>query len=232
MKYIQFYVHTIIAVSLIAITGCNKPQDLSSRGVKGSITSTIKHKNLDGTPLEMSPINAFSEVVNDGSMKVIVVPDNQFSVGVAASATDEQLVQTTVTNNVLHVSYSNENSVDNENNIIYVHSPAVTDISLAKKGDVEAAGTFTSLSLDVTGKGTATLSGTTGTLAITSSGTGEVDASGMPAINVLVTGKPKGGITVAPTTTLTVDIKGGIVYYSGDPIINATLKDGAQLIRE
>lgn len=225
---------TLAVLLLIALlAGCNKHQDITKPGIKGTVTSSIKHKNLDGTELLMAPVEAFSQVVNDGSMKVVVVPDDIFAIGVAASVADEQLVEATVVNGVLSVSYSDENGVDNENNIVYVHSPIIDKLTMARRGTVESAGFYNRLDLDMRGKGKMILTGGIHTLNILAGGQGEVDAQGMPAIDVIVSGKSNGIVRVAPANSLRVDLNGGIkVYYTGTPTVTQRLRNGAQLIQQ
>ena len=225
---------TLAVLLLIAIlAGCNKHQDLSTPGVKGAVTSSVKHKNLDGSELLMSPIAAFSEVVNDGSMKVVVVPDDVFAIGVAASTTDEQLVDARVVDGVLKVSYTDEAGVDNPDNIIYVHSPIIEKMTMTRKGTVESAGYYNTLDIDMRGKGKMVLTGGIHTLNILAGGSGTVDAQGMPAIDVIVTGKSNGIVKVAPMSTLNVNVRGTTrIYYTGNPAVTSTLSGGAQLIRQ
>lgn len=223
---------TLAVLLLIAIlAGCNKHQDLSTPGVKGSVTSSIKHKNLDGTELELSPITSFDQISNDGSMTVVVVPDNIYAIGVASSTSDEELVEARVVDGVLKVSYTDEAGVDNENNIIYVHSPTIEKLTTTRKGTVETAGYYNRLDVDMQGKGTMILTGGIGTLNILAGGQGTVDAQGMPAIDVIVTGKSNGIIKVAPISTLNVNVRGTAkIYYTGSPAVTSTLSGGARLI--
>lgn len=225
---------TFAVLLLIAmLAGCNKHQDLSTRGEKGSAISSITHKNLDGSLLEMSLIEPFDAVSNDGSMKVVIVPDDIYAVGVASSTSDEQLVETRVVDGVLSVSYTDESSVDNPDNIIYVHSPVIEKVSTTRKGETEAIGYFNTLNVEMTGKGTMMLDGAVHTLNILAGGTGTVDAQGMPAIDVIVTGKSNGLIKVAPVTTLNVNVRGTAkIYYTGSPAVTSTLSGGAQLIHQ
>lgn len=233
----SIHTHTLaVLIALVALfTGCNKQQvqDLSTPGTKGTVTSKYTHKNLDGSTLLMSPIAAFSEVKNDGSMKVVVVPDDIFAIGVAASTTDEQLVNARVVDGILSVSYTDELGVDNPNNIIYVHSPIIDKMTMTRKGTVESAGYYSRLDVNMQGKGKIVLTGGIATLSILAAGQGEVDAQGMPAIDVIVTGKSNGIVRVAPINTLNVNVRGTTkIYYTGSPAVTSTLGGGAQLIHQ
>mgnify|MGYP006156959605 FL=1 len=232
-------IHTLPLAVIIALvvlfTGCNKQvvKDLSTPGEKGTVTSKYAHKNLDGTDLLLAPIAPFSEVKNDGSMKVVVVPDDVFAIGVAASTTDEELVSTRVVDGVLTVSYTDELGVDNPDNIVYVHSPIVDKMTMTRKGTVESAGYYSRLDVNMQGKGKIVLTGGIATLNIAASGQGEVDAHGMPAIDVVVTGKSNGIISVAPINTLNVNVSGSAkIYYTGSPSVTSRLGGGAQLIHQ
>ena len=233
----SIHTHTLaVLIALVALfTGCNKQQvqDLSTPGVKGTVTSKYTHKNLDGTTLLMAPIAEFSEVKNDGSMKVVVVPDDVFAIGVAASTSDEQLVSARVTDGVLTIAYTDELGVDNANNIVYVHSPIVDKMTMTRKGTVESSGYYSRLDVQMDGKGKIVLTGGIANLNILASGQGEVDAQGMPAIDVVVTGKSNGIIRVAPINTLSVTMRGSAkVYYTGSPAVSSSLSGGAQLIHQ
>lgn len=225
---------TLAVLLLIAIlAGCNKHQDLSTPGVKGSVTSSIKHKNLDGTDLLLSPITSFDAISNDGSMTVVVVPDDIYAIGVASSTSDEELVEARVVDGVLKVSYTDEAGVDNPDNIIYVHSPTIEKLTTTRKGTVESTGYYNTLDVDMQGKGTMILTGGIGTLNILAGGSGTVDAQGMPAIDVIVTGKSNGIVKVAPISTLNVNVRGTTrIYYTGNPAVTSTLSGGAQLIHQ
>lgn len=175
------------------------------------------------------PLAGFNDVVNNTNVDVVVVPDADYSMVVEATdvATLAEITPV-VSGGTLTVSAP----AGVTDATVYVHTPVIENVRVNKNGNMRTSGNYSQLNVEVKGNGKSTLTGTTTDLNIMGGGNGNVDALGMPAIDVVVTMKGNSVVRVDAQATLNVDLGGNAkVYYTGNPVITKKLKGNAKLIK-
>ncbi|MCW5906232.1 MAG: DUF2807 domain-containing protein [Chitinophagales bacterium] len=216
-----------VAVAMILVTACNKEKNV----VPGSKNHRMDEPAIDVIVEEME-IGSFSRLTSNTNFDVVIVPDVNYSVVVEVQEIqDIAVIDATVTKGGELTIEAPANLTDA---VVYVHAPviAIEEVKIGKNGDVRIDGNYGILKLDMKGNGDAILNGSANQIQIKGGGNGQVDALGMPAIDVVVNMKGNSNTRVAVQNTLDVDLTGNSkVYYSGNPVITKKLKGNAQLIK-
>lgn len=214
-----------VAVAMILVTACNKEKNV----VPGSKNHRMDEPAIDVIVEEME-VGSFSGVRNNTNFDVIIVPSTEY--GVVVEAQEVSAVETVTA----EVNTSGTLTVTAPANVteatVYVEAPVVETVEIVKNGNIRIEGNYTQLDVKLGGNGKAILVGSANTLRMSGNGNGQVDALGMPAIDVVVNMKGNSNTRVAAQNTLNVDLTGNSkVYYSGNPVITKKLKGNAQLIK-
>lgn len=220
-----FTLITTALLIVVVLNSCNKEN--------APVPGSDSHREVDVPAIDViveeMPLMGFNDVVNNTNVEVVVVPDADYSMVVEANdiGTIAEITPV-VSGGTLTVSAP----AGVTDATVYVHTPVIENVRVNKNGNMRTSGNYSQLNVEVKGNGKSTLTGTTTDLNIMGGGNGNVDALGMPAIDVVVNMKGNSVVRVDAQATLNVDLGGNAkVYYTGNPVITKKLKGNAKLIK-
>jgi len=201
---------SLIAVLGIAcvVTGCDGLG--SGPAVRGSGVLASESRDVSG----------FSQVRVDGSGDVVIDQTGTESVSVEAESNLLPLLETRVSNGVLHVGPKPNVNIHPTKPVRFlVTVKNLTGVGISGSGSVRATAIDTDkLTADISGSGSATLAGRADDVVLRVSGSGSYDASRLQSRNVKVDISGSGDAEVNANNHLDASISGsGSVHYSGRP---------------
>lgn len=220
-----FTLITTASLLVVVLNSCNKEN--------APVPGSDSHREVDVPAIDVIveevPLAGFNDVVNNTNVDVVVVPDADYSMVVEAT---DVATLAEITPIISGGTLTVDAPAAVTDATIYVHTPVIGTVRVNKNGNMRTSGNYSQLNVEVKGNGSSTLTGTTTGLSVMGGGNGNVDALGMPAIDVVVNMKGNSVVRVAAQATLNVDLSGNAkVYYTGNPVIIKKLKGNAKLIK-
>jgi len=202
----QYLAFITIALLAIGTTSCHKKV---LRGEGPTITETRF-------------VGEFSKIEANGSARVVVVEDDDYSVIVTGYGNLIPMYETKVNGDRLVLQYKDRFwNVRNDNITVEVHTPFVDKVSLNGSGNISIGSGFdqTRLMTDINGSGNIYVSGSKyNSVSADINGSGTFDSENSDVNNVYISISGSGDAYVSVNEYLKVNINGsGDVYYRGDP---------------
>jgi hypothetical protein len=196
-----------LAVACV-VTGCEGVG--SGPAVRGSGVVASESRDVSG----------FSQVRVEGSGDVVIDQTGTESVSVEAEDNILPLLETRVSNGVLHLgTKANVNIHPTKPLRFHVTVKNLTGVGISGSGSARASALDTDkLTADISGSGSATLAGRADDVVLRVSGSGSYDASKLQSRNVRVDISGSGDAVVNASDHLDANISGsGSVHYTGKP---------------
>ncbi len=221
------YKYILFALTLLALTGCNRLVGERGNGVRTSKTFTVE---------------PYHEIAVSGAFDVLLTPaDNNYEV---VLETDENLVdfiEIYVENDklIIHTDYR---LLSDQGQLVQVpFPPGITALTSAGASHITSSGTLLAPNLNITlagvsslnlalqadninltmaGTGSAQLRGKASSLQVIMSGAGAIDTQNLPAQKVAIELSGAGKAEVYALDTLQASVSGmGKIIYFGDPVV-------------
>ena len=215
MKKLTF----VLGLCLIAGVACK--HNLHS-GLKGSGNRVVQKREA----------GSFKSISSEGAFNVRVVCQKDLSLEVEGDDNVLALVDTEVSNDVLHLKNTRSYSVS-EPIEIRISVPDLEGLSVSGAGKFDITGLKNEkFEIDSDGAPQISVSGSTNVVDIDSSGAAKIDTHNLRATKGVVDSKGVSSIEVDVRDQLDVTISGpSTVTYQGDPSINKTIHGPGKLER-
>lgn len=231
----------VSAVLMLSLGGCYK-DSFCLRG--------------NGHPeIEVRDLNAFDEVVNNGSFDVTIVPADYYEVEVDAESNLLPYIQTTVAGRKLYIETVGNRCINNTMSMmVTVYTPYVDGVELNGSGTVVADNLYLdalkvqltgsgnmdfgnldvlSLEASISGSGRLGFSGIADESELNISGSGNIEAYSLQQLRCFTTTSGSGNMYVRVSNLLDVVISGsGNVYYRGNPSVQSRITGSGRVIRQ
>jgi hypothetical protein len=174
---------------------------------------------------------AFTGVVVEGCVSVVVRQGPQATVKVTADDNVLPLISTAVADGNLVVTQTGSFQTATAP-VVEVVLPTLTNVDIDGTGDATIADVDAeSLSVTVGGTGSVTATGAVGTLDITLDGAADIDTSQLVAVSATVSLNGAGEIVVyAETASATINGAGEIRFVNASAVINALVNGAGEII--
>ena len=177
---------------------------------------------------ETREINNFTAITASGNTSIYINQGPAFSVTVKGSANLLPFYETKLVNNILHLGYSENVRIKNDNTEVFITLPVLNGLTLIGSGTITTNGAFngnTDFNVLVSGSGTIRFSsGTTRNFFSKTEGSGNIYMLNMSAINAEATITGSGNTEITATSQLKVKINGsGNLYYRGSPVLTTSI---------
>lgn len=209
-------------ICVVVISGCNGA--VGGPSIRGSGVVASEKRDVSG----------FHDVRMSGSGDAIVEQTGAESVTVEAEDNILPLLETRVSNGVLHLGLKQNVSVRATRPIRYhVTVKELVGVGISGSGSVRATGVDTDkLTADISGSGSADLSGRADVVTLRISGSGSYDAAKLQSRSVKVHISGSGGAVVNASEQLEATISGsGSVRYGGNPSVRQRVSGSGTIAR-
>lgn len=209
----------------------------------------------NGVPAtEMRNLNVFSEIVNNGSYEVRVLPSEVHQVRVESEDNIISFIKTFVSGNRLIVESAPNRCINHNLPVrITVFTPFVDAVELNGSGSIQAYGLETEelfatvngsgyIDLDastaffkgvISGSGSIEISGIAETTDLRISGSGNIFAYDLDQNKCYASISGSGSMYVYPNQLLDANISGsGTIYCKGNPVINQRITGSGRIIKQ
>jgi Putative auto-transporter adhesin, head GIN domain len=210
-----------LVLILVVIAGAACKHGMHS-GVKGSGKRVVQKRD----------VQPFKSIATEGAFNIEVVCQKDLSLEIEADDNILELVETDVSNDVLHLKnvkgYSMAEPVE-----IRISVPNLEGLSVSGAGKIDITGMKNEkFEIDSDGAPSIKVSGSTNVVDIDSSGAAKIDTHNLHAEKGVVDSKGVSNIEVDVRDQLDVTISGpSTVTYQGDPSINKTIHGPGKLER-
>jgi hypothetical protein len=200
----------LIVALTISVAGCHHNR---VSGISGSGKRIVQKRD----------IGSFTSITTEGAFHIEVTCQKEPSLEIEGDDNVLPMVTTEISNNVLHLSNSQNYSV-NEPIKIKLSVPNLEGLSVTGAGKIDIKGLNNdTFEIDSKGAPAINVSGTTKTIMIDSSGAGQIDTQNLHASRATVEAKGAAKIELDVAEQLDVTVSGpSSVIYKGDPVVNKT----------
>jgi hypothetical protein len=182
--------------------------------------------------IEKRELPAFNSITTEGAFDIEIVCQKDQAVQLEGDDNILPLVETEVSNNVLHIRPRRPYQV-NESIVVKITVPTLNAISATGAGKINVVGLKSEeLVLNVSGAPSVMVAGETKALNIDASGAARIDTHKLKAEHVIVDSKGVSKIELYASKRLVVTISGpSQVAYEGDPELSQTIHGPGSLVK-
>jgi hypothetical protein len=218
-------------------------------------TSCIEEFNIRGNGIEATetrPVSTFSKVRSSGDFDIQITKGDEFEILVTAEENILPYIETTVSNNTLHIDIKGVHNVRNRLPMtVFITLPDLESVKQSGSGSI-VTGFFTgekmeiaisgsgsvSTSVDVnyieaniSGSGWINVTGDAYESDFTISGSGNIDGSELTVDDCSANISGSGNMQINAVKTITARISGsGNIYYSGNPVTELNISGSGKII--
>lgn len=177
---------------------------------------------------EIRNISNFTAISASGSTNVYISHGAAFKVEVKGCTNLLPYYETRLVNHTLHVGYSPNVNVKNDNTEVFITLPVLNGLALSGSGSITTTGAFngnTDFNATVSGSGTIHFStGTAQNFYSKVDGSGSIYMLNMVTVNADATISGSGVTEITASNQLKVKITGsGKLFYRGSPVITTSI---------
>jgi hypothetical protein len=173
---------------------------------------------------EKRQVASFSSISTDGAFQIEVVAQKPMALEVEGDDNILPLIDTEVTNSVLHIKPRQNYSVS-EPIILRIAVPNLEGIAANGAGKIDISGLNNEkFEIDLNGAPSIKLAGETKLLDIDTNGAAKIDANKLHATRAVVESKGVSKVEVYASEQLDATVSGpSSVIYTGNPVVNKTV---------
>lgn len=218
-------------------------------------TSCIEEFNIRGNGVEATetrPVSIFSKVRSSGDFDIQITKGDEFEILVTAEENILPYIETTVSNNTLHIDIKGVHNVRNRLPMnVFITMPdlasvkqsgsgsIVTDhfsgdnmeLALSGSGSVSTSVDVNYIEANISGSGWMIITGDANESDFSISGSGNIDGSELTVDDCSANISGSGNMQINAVKTITARISGsGNIYYTGNPVTELNISGSGKII--